>query len=322
MDAAQVFVMATISEMSTSYESSFQDMFLNLKYGFLDGKLRGYVGDLLDDADYVILAECETLDDVVSYLVSTADSKCKMRSSRCWTPTKPVECNRTQQDIKLWRDAFAPIRACWDVLEIFRIWLQHSSFSGGNAKAKPTTSAELKNLVSRRRNLYWRFWTTWPTGTWSTTFYWFWREFCMGGTHRHGLTLRFTTSNALSAGAVVYSNFCLQELIEKCHPLGMFDSIVTLPVATNMPWVNVDGKTSCHQNSKDWLTADFPPPQWSLQTCTCGHSTRIVFWWLYDNKLGRVEHRIIAKYCLQGRNFKHKTLVVWGERAFCETALG
>lgn len=83
MDAAQVFVMATISEMSTSYESSFQDMFLNLKYGFLDGKLRGYVGDLLDDADYVILSECETLDDVVSYLVSTADSKCKMRSSRC-----------------------------------------------------------------------------------------------------------------------------------------------------------------------------------------------------------------------------------------------
>ena len=78
-----MFVMATISEMSTSYESSFQDMFLNLKYGFFDGKLRGYVGDLLDDADYVILAECETLDDVVSYLVSTADSHCKMRSSRC-----------------------------------------------------------------------------------------------------------------------------------------------------------------------------------------------------------------------------------------------
>ena len=130
----------------------------------------------------------------------------------------------------------------------------------------------------------------------------------MEGTHRHGLTLRFTTSNALSAGTVVYANFRLQELIEKCHPLGMFDSIVTLPVATNMPWVNVDGKTSCHQNSKDWLTADFPPPQWSLQTCTCGHSTRIVFWWLYDNKLGRVEHRIIAKYCLQGRNFKHKLL--------------
>jgi len=57
----------------------------------------------------------------------------------------------------------------------------------------------------------------------------------MEGTHRHGLTLRFTTSNALSAGTVVYSNSCLQELIEKCHPLGMFDSIVTLPVATNIP---------------------------------------------------------------------------------------
>uniref|UniRef100_A0A6U0MT98 Uncharacterized protein n=1 Tax=Micromonas pusilla TaxID=38833 RepID=A0A6U0MT98_MICPS len=67
--------MATINEMSTSYESFFQDMFFNLKYGFLDGKLRGYVGDLLDDADYVILAECETLDDVVSYLSATERSK-------------------------------------------------------------------------------------------------------------------------------------------------------------------------------------------------------------------------------------------------------
>ena len=75
--------MATISEMSTSYESSLSGYVFKLKIRLFDGKLRGYVGDLLDDADYVILAECETLDDVVGYLVSTADSKCKMRSSRC-----------------------------------------------------------------------------------------------------------------------------------------------------------------------------------------------------------------------------------------------
>jgi V-type H+-transporting ATPase subunit d len=27
---------------------------------------------------------------------------------------------------------------------------------------------------------------------------------------------------------------CLQELLDKCHPLGMFDSIATLAVAQNM----------------------------------------------------------------------------------------
>jgi len=43
-------------------------LLFNAKYGFLDGRLRGYIDDLLSETDYSILAECPTLDDVVSYL--------------------------------------------------------------------------------------------------------------------------------------------------------------------------------------------------------------------------------------------------------------
>mmetsp|Transcript_2360 Transcript_2360/g.10105 ORF Transcript_2360/g.10105 Transcript_2360/m.10105 type:complete len:224 (-) Transcript_2360:2690-3361(-) len=159
--------MATISEMSTSYESSFQDMFLNLKYGFLDGKLRGYVGDLLDDADYVILAECETLDDVVSYLSATERSKISNYGATHSHPSALVEM-------------------C------------------------------LKSFVSDFNTL--RSLAPEPLLTFLNY-----------------LTYGYMIDNVLLILVGILHGRDAQELIEKCHPLGMFDSIVTLPVATNMP---------------------------------------------------------------------------------------
>jgi hypothetical protein len=51
-----------------------------------------------------------------------------------------------------------------------------------------------------------------------------------------GLAVICKTSGC--AGAQHYSNFmqcaAVQELLAKCHPLGMFDAIATLAVASNM----------------------------------------------------------------------------------------
>jgi len=54
--------------MSVARNCTIPGLLFNAKYGFLDGRLRGYIDDLLSETDYSILAECPTLDDVVSYL--------------------------------------------------------------------------------------------------------------------------------------------------------------------------------------------------------------------------------------------------------------
>ena len=117
--------------MSVARNCTIPGLLFNAKYGFLDGRLRGYIDDLLSETDYSILAECPTLDDVVSYLVCIGFWK--FHGTRYWTFALNLEYTWTKQAIEIWRLTCTPVRTHWAMLELLRVWVQLSSFVGRTA---------------------------------------------------------------------------------------------------------------------------------------------------------------------------------------------
>ncbi|THU51952.1 hypothetical protein C4D60_Mb06t36490 [Musa balbisiana] len=195
----------------------FEALTFNIHGGYLEAIVRGHRSGLLTASDYNNLCQCETLDDIKMHLSATEYGPYLQNGEIPFPFPLPIQFNRSFP-LMLFDLAVSVIK-----LQFWQrgaICVAHDFIFLSPEEPSPlhTTTVVEKctlKLVDEYKHMLCQ--ATEPLSTFL--------EY---------ITYGYMIDNVVLIVTGTLHERDVQELLEKCHPLGMFDSIATLAVAQNM----------------------------------------------------------------------------------------
>ncbi|KAG6537525.1 hypothetical protein ZIOFF_002619 [Zingiber officinale] len=201
----------------------FEALTFNIHGGYLEAIVRGYRSGLLTAADYNNLCQCETLDDIKMHLSATEygtylqnGALISHSSSRCGSDSVSRICADLRDSGRHVLVSYIPDQKP-DSFLCRGIAYQPMEKGAKPSPLHTTTIVEKCTLKLLDEYKHMLCQATEPLSTFL--------EY---------ITYGYMIDNVVLIVTGTLHERDVQELLEKCHPLGMFDSIATLAVAQNM----------------------------------------------------------------------------------------